>query len=70
MNSGTLVDRNLEAGRGAKVAVRCAGAELTYAQLHDRICRAGNALSGADPAAELKKANDQFRPILERSEKA
>jgi benzoate-CoA ligase len=44
MNSGTLVDRNLEAGRGAKVAVRCAGAELTYAQLHDRICRAGNAL--------------------------
>jgi multiple sugar transport system substrate-binding protein len=27
-------------------------------------------LSGGDPAAELKKANDQFRPILERSEKA
>jgi len=27
-------------------------------------------LSGADPAAELKKATDQFRPILERSEKA
>jgi multiple sugar transport system substrate-binding protein len=27
-------------------------------------------LSGADPATELKKANDQFRPILERSEKA
>jgi multiple sugar transport system substrate-binding protein len=26
-------------------------------------------LSGADPAAELKKAHDQFRPILERSEK-
>jgi multiple sugar transport system substrate-binding protein len=26
-------------------------------------------LSGADPATELKKANDQFRPILERSEK-
>ncbi|EJN10791.1 ABC-type sugar transport system, periplasmic component [Bradyrhizobium sp. YR681] len=26
-------------------------------------------LSGADPAAELKKANDQYRPILERSEK-
>jgi benzoate-CoA ligase family protein len=44
VNSGTLVDRNLEAGRGGKVAVRCAGAELTYAQLHDRICRAGNAL--------------------------
>jgi len=27
-------------------------------------------LSGSDPATELKKANDQFRPILERSEKA
>ena len=43
-NAGTLVDRNLEAGRGDKTAIRCAGAELTYAQLHDRICRAGNAL--------------------------
>jgi len=27
-------------------------------------------LSGADPATELKKAADQYRPILERSEKA
>ena len=27
-------------------------------------------LSGGDPAAELKKATDQFRPILERSERA
>src|SRR5882672_3441350 len=27
-------------------------------------------LSGADPATELKKAHEQFRPILERSEKA
>jgi multiple sugar transport system substrate-binding protein len=27
-------------------------------------------LSGADPATELHKAHDQFRPILERSEKA
>lgn len=26
-------------------------------------------LAGADPATELKKAHDQFRPILERSEK-
>jgi benzoate-CoA ligase family protein len=43
-NAGTLVDRNLEAGRGAKVAIRCAGEELTYAQLHERICAAGVAL--------------------------
>lgn len=27
-------------------------------------------ISGADPAAELKKAHEQFRPILERSERA
>lgn len=27
-------------------------------------------LSGADPATELKKSHEQFRPILERSEKA
>jgi multiple sugar transport system substrate-binding protein len=27
-------------------------------------------LSGADPAAELKKATDQYRPILQRSEQA
>ena len=38
MNSGTLVDRRLEAGHGDKVAIRCAGEEVTYAQLHGRIC--------------------------------
>ena len=27
-------------------------------------------LSGGDPATELKKAHEQFRPILERSEKS
>ena len=27
-------------------------------------------LSGGDPATELKKATEQFKPILERSEKA
>jgi benzoate-CoA ligase family protein len=43
-NAGTLVDRNLAAGRGAKVAIRCAGDELTYAQLHERVCAAGEAL--------------------------
>jgi benzoate-CoA ligase family protein len=43
-NSGTLVDRRLEAGDGGKTAIRCAGEEVTYAQLHARICRAGGAL--------------------------
>src|SRR3954452_19670789 len=44
-NSGTLVDRRLEAGHGGRVAIRCAGEELTYAQLHGRICAAGTLLS-------------------------
>jgi benzoate-CoA ligase len=43
-NSGTLVDRRMEAGHGDKVAIRCAGETMTYAQLHDRINRAGNLL--------------------------
>jgi benzoate-CoA ligase family protein len=43
-NSGTLVDRRLEAGHGDKVAIRCAGEKVTYAQLHENICRAGSAL--------------------------
>src|SRR3954447_15516012 len=42
--SGTLVDRRLEAGHGDKVAIRCAGEEITYAQLHGRICAAGTLL--------------------------
>lgn len=44
-NSGTLVDRQLEAGRADKVAIRCAGETVTYAELHDRICRVGNVLA-------------------------
>ncbi len=44
-NSGTLVDRRLEAGHGDKVAIRCAGETVTYAQLHDRICRAGSVVA-------------------------
>jgi benzoate-CoA ligase family protein len=43
-NVSTLLDRNLEAGRGDKVALRCEGSELTYADLLDRACRAGLAL--------------------------
>jgi len=30
-----LLDRHLEAGAGDRIAVRCAGQELTYQQLHD-----------------------------------
>ena len=45
MNAGMLVDRRLEAGHGDKVAIRCAGEQVTYAQLHERICAVGNTLS-------------------------
>jgi len=40
-----LVDRRLEAGHGDKVAIRCAGEQFTYAQLHESICAVGNTLS-------------------------
>ena len=43
-NAGMLVDRRLEAGHGDKVAIRCAGEQVTYAQLHERICAVGNTL--------------------------
>jgi benzoate-CoA ligase len=43
-NVSTLIDDNLEAGRGDKVAIRCEQQEVTYAQLHERICAAGRAL--------------------------
>jgi multiple sugar transport system substrate-binding protein len=29
-----------------------------------------NLLGGGDPATEMKKATEQFKPVLERSEKA
>jgi multiple sugar transport system substrate-binding protein len=44
---------------------------VPVAEYRDNIGSALTAtLSGADPATELKKAHEQFRPILERSEKA
>ncbi|MDB5567720.1 MAG: Inositol transport system sugarbinding protein [Tardiphaga sp.] len=43
---------------------------VPVAEFRDLIGAAVTAtLSGADPATELKKAHEQFRPILERSEK-
>ncbi len=43
-NSGTLVDRRLEAGDGEKVAIRFGDQRITYAALHEEICAAGNVL--------------------------
>jgi 4-hydroxybenzoate-CoA ligase/benzoate-CoA ligase len=39
-----LVDGNLRAGRGARIALREPGRDTTYAQLGERMNRAGNAL--------------------------
>ena len=55
MNSGTLVDRQLEAGRGDKVAIRCAGEEVTYAQLHERDLR-GRQRARASSASAARTA--------------
>ena len=40
-NASTLLDRNLEAGRGDKVAVHWAGGSVTYRRLHGLACAAG-----------------------------
>ncbi len=43
-NASELIDRNVAEGRGAKPAVRYAGTATTYAELSQRMNRAGNAL--------------------------
>ena len=43
-NVSTLVDDNLESGHGDNVAIRCEDQQVTYADLHERMCRAGHAL--------------------------
>jgi benzoate-CoA ligase family protein len=43
-NASTLLDANLEAGRGEKLAISCGGEQLTYAELYRRACGAGAAL--------------------------
>ena len=39
-----FVDRNVHEGRGAKVAIECGDERVTYAQLFERVNRAGNVL--------------------------
>lgn len=41
-----FVDRHLRQGRADKIAIRTAREEVTYAQLAERVNRAGNALAG------------------------
>ena len=42
-----FVDRNLDEGRGGKVAVLCDERELTYSQVAELVNRAANALAQA-----------------------
>ncbi len=42
-----FIDRHLAEGRGAKVAIRTASETVTYAELAERVNRAGNALLAA-----------------------
>jgi benzoate-CoA ligase len=53
-NVSTLLDRNLEAGRGDKVVIRCEDREVTYAGLLDLSCRAGRALQALGVAPEQR----------------
>jgi benzoate-CoA ligase family protein len=43
-NVSTLLDANLEVGRGSKVALVCDEERLTYADLHARVCAMGRSL--------------------------
>ncbi|MGB9369748.1 MAG: sugar ABC transporter substrate-binding protein [Xanthobacteraceae bacterium] len=58
----------LDAGKISKLGLPVI---IPVAEFRDLVGAAVTAtLAGADPSAELKKAHEQFRPILERSEKA
>jgi multiple sugar transport system substrate-binding protein len=72
VRKGVKVQEWLDAVIGsAKISKLGLPVIVPVAEFRDIIGAAVTAtLSGADPAIELKKANDQFRPILERSEKA
>ena len=40
------IDRHLDEGRGARIAIRTIDQEVTYAELAERVNRCGNALLG------------------------
>ena len=47
-----FVDRNVAEGRGARVALECGEERVRYAELLERVNRAGNALRGLDVRVE------------------
>ena len=53
-NASQILDQNLEAGRGDKVAIRSPGHELTYAQLAARAAQAGHLLAALGVEAEQR----------------
>jgi benzoate-CoA ligase family protein len=53
-NVSTILDANLDAGRGDEMAIRCDDERLTYAQLHDRVCRVARALRELGIQAEQR----------------
>ena len=53
-NVSTLLDDNLQAGRGRKVAIYCGDESVTYDNLHARVCRMGRALRSLGVAREQR----------------
>jgi benzoate-CoA ligase len=53
-NVSTLLDGNLQAGRGRKIAIHCGDERLTYDDLYGRVCRMGRALSALGIAREQR----------------
>ncbi|HEY7010505.1 MAG TPA: AMP-binding protein, partial [Jatrophihabitantaceae bacterium] len=49
-----LLDRRVEAGDGARVALTGVGGELSYAELHERVLRAAAGLRSAGLDAEQR----------------
>jgi benzoate-CoA ligase family protein len=47
-NASTLLDANLAAGRGEKVAISCGDEQVTYAELYGRVCAVGSLLRELD----------------------
>jgi len=53
-NVSTLLDDNLRAGRGQKVAIYCGDWGMTYDDLYARVCRMGRALRSLGVAREQR----------------
>ena len=53
-NASTLIDANLEAGRGAKTAIHFGDEKITYNDLFNRICAMGRALRALGVSREQR----------------